>query len=492
MPLIEMLRAAALRHAAKPALICRERVVTYAELDQRAEGIARGFRREGLLPGDRVAVQGTNTIETAELLLACFYAGLIATPVNVRLKPAEVAHILDHAQPKLCFTQTELAPVMQTALAEMQAPPPLRLEAPEGVDGDELPIPAGNAPALILYTSGTTARPKGVTHTIASIAAQARSLWPIGITESATLLITVPLMHASGLTCTLLPALAAGATAVLVPVFEPAALLDAIERHRCTWGLGLPAMMQFATKEQEERPRDVSSLRTWIAGGDAVPVTLQDRFARAFGIPLIEGYAMSECVVITCNPPDAIRHGSMGKACSGVELRVLDFSGRPVADGVVGELAVRSQALFYEYWNDPASTASALVDGWLLTGDLVHRDTEGYIWFEGRRKEVIIRGGSNISPQEVEESLYRHPAVMEVGVIGLPCDIYGERPVACVSLRPGRAVTESELKEFVRQRLADYKVPERIVFLNELPKGITGKVQRRALKEMAQANSPGV
>jgi acyl-CoA synthetase (AMP-forming)/AMP-acid ligase II len=282
-------------------------------------------------------------------------------------------------------------------------------------------------------------------------------------------------MHASGLTVSTLPALVCGATTVLIAAFDAAAVLDAVERHGCTWGLGLPTMMQFITKEQEEHPRNVSTLRNWLGGGDAVPVALQDRFARVFGIPLQECYAMSESVVLTWSRPEAIRQGSMGQAACGVELRVLD----------TGELAVRSPSLFHSYWLDPESTRAAFVDGWFVTGDLMRLDADGYLWFEGRRKEVIIRGGSNISPQEVEEAVYRHPAVMEVGVIGVPCEVYGQRVVACVSIRAGQSATESEIQEFARLYLADYKVPERIVFLSELPKGATGKVQRRALKEMA-------
>jgi long-chain acyl-CoA synthetase len=184
---------------------------------------------------------------------------------------------------------------------------------------------------------------------------------------------------------------------------------------------------------------------------------------------------------------DAIRTGSLGTPAEDVRIRVVDLSGHPVPDGQSGDLEVHSPCNFLEYWNDEPATAAALRDGWLLTGDLGWRDAEGYFWFAGRRKEVIIRGGSNISPQEVEEALYRHPAVMEAGVIGMPDPVYNEQVVACVSLREGRTVGETELIEFARAQLADYKLPTRIVFLPALPKGITGKVQRRALKEMAAA-----
>jgi long-chain acyl-CoA synthetase len=172
-------------------------------------------------------------------------------------------------------------------------------------------------------------------------------------------------------------------------------------------------------------------------------------------------------------------------------VRVLDFEGAPVPEGETGELWVHSPANFIGYWNDPAATDAALVDGWLRTGDLVRRNADGFLWFDGRCKEIIIRCGSNISPQEVEEALYQHPAVMEAGVIGVPDEVLGERVVACVTLRDGRAAEEQELIDFARERLADYKVPERIVFLREMPKGATGKVHRRTLKEMGAAAGAG-
>jgi long-chain acyl-CoA synthetase len=480
MNLIDLLRDAARRFPDKPALICLDRSITYQELHRAAQGIARWFIREGLQPGDRVAVHGTNTIETAELLLACFHAGLIAVPVNVRLKSPEIAYIINHSEPRMCFTQPALAPAMEGARAEAPGMPMVYTQPPEPIDGPDLPAPAGGTLAVIMYTSGTTARPKGVTHTHDTLTGSARAMWPTGVNHSATLIVATPMMHATGMNCTTFPGLMAGATVVLIPAFDPGLVLDAIERHRCTFGLGLPAMMQLVAKEQEEKPRDVSSLKTWLAGGDSVPVSLQERFGRLFGIPLQEGYAMTESVIIAWNRPDAVRNGSIGTAADGVELRV---------ELETGELAVRSPSVFVGYWKDPEATANTLVDGWLMTGDLVRCDPDGYIWFQGRRKEVIIRGGSNISPQEVEEALYRHPAVMEVGVIGVPDQCYGECVVACVSLRAGKSASEEELKQFARARLADYKVPDRIEFLSELPKGITGKVQRRALKEMAAART---
>jgi long-chain acyl-CoA synthetase len=221
-----------------------------------------------------------------------------------------------------------------------------------------------------------------------------------------------------------------------------------------------------------------------------VPVVLQDRVRDLLGAAVIEGLAQTETGPTILNPLGAPRPGSLGVRIAGVELRIADVMGRDVAAGDVGELLVRSPAVCAGYWENPSATADALRGGWFHTGDLASRDEDGYYWFRGRLKEIIIRGGSNISPQEVEEALYTHPAVLEAGVIGLPHDIWGEVVVAVVALRDGMQATEDELRVHARQLLADYKVPERIHFLAALPKGATGKVQRKALKDMLLAIRP--
>jgi long-chain acyl-CoA synthetase len=248
-------------------------------------------------------------------------------------------------------------------------------------------------------------------------------------------------------------------------------------------------MVQALIEEQARKPRQVRSLVNFLAAGDSVPVSLQERFHALFGTPVREAWGMTEAVPSTGNPAGAIHPGSLGKAIQGVEIRVVDAEGADVSEGQIGEIAVRSPARFAGYWDDPAATFEAVRDGWLYTGDLARRDADGYLWFEGRKKEIIVREGVNISPQEVEEAIYSHPAVLEVAVIGTPDPVgaRGERVLAFVSLREGLVVDERELRDHARQLLADIKVPETFVFRSGLPKGITGKVQRRALKEMLLA-----
>ena len=279
--------------------------------------------------------------------------------------------------------------------------------------------------------------------------------------------------------------LSCGGTVVLLSAFDAPAALDLIERWRCSYFVILPAMLRFLVEEQGRRPRDVRCVRLCLAGGDTVPVTLQERFRALFGVPVRELFGMTETVPVTCIREDAPRTGSIGPALDLVDARVADLSGKVVADGQVGELQVQSPANCVGYWDDPQATAAAFDDGWLRTGDLARRDADGFFWFEGRVKQIIIRGGSNISPQEVEEALYHHPAVLEAGVIGMPDPVHGEKVIAFVALREGLTAGEQELRDLVRSRIADYKTPERIIFLPVLPKGLTGKVQRRALKDLA-------
>jgi long-chain acyl-CoA synthetase len=281
-----------------------------------------------------------------------------------------------------------------------------------------------------------------------------------------------------------LSAIRLGQPAVLLPAFDPAAALDAIERFRCTFALGLPALLQFVVEEQVRSPRNTNSLRAVCAGGDRVPVDLQKRFAAACGAPLSEGFGLSETYPVCSNPLHAARPGSMGLPCRGAEVRIVDGADQDLPEGTTGEMVVRSPANCIGYWNDPSATEALLRAGWLHTGDLASRDREGYLWFQGRRKEIIVHAGSNISPQEVEEVLYQHPGVLEAGVTGTPDPVYGERVVAFVSLRNGTALGEKELREHLRTWLADFKVPERIFFTPELPKGATGKVHRLSLKSM--------
>jgi long-chain acyl-CoA synthetase len=482
MNLGELLRSRADRAPHSTALICGDRTISFAELDTATDSLAAWFRSEGLESGDRVALQWPNAIEAVQVYFAAFKAGLIAVPINLRLKPAEIAWVVQNSGASLCFTPPALADAMRQTGVRVLTELPAGGAAPA-----TLPPVDDESPALILYTSGSTGRPKGAVHSQRSLLVTGELCTQGfedafgGVTKPRALLMT-PLMHASGL-YVLLGSIRLGEPCVLLPTFDPAAALDTLERFRCTLTLALPAMMQFILAEQVRQPRDLSSLRVIFAGGDSVPVALQERVRDVMGVGMAEGLAQTETGPSMVNPLTAPRLGSLGVVYRGVEVRIVDADGHPVPDSEPGELLVRSPAVCSAYWKNPEGTAEALCGGWFRTGDLVSRDADGYYWFRGRLKEIIIRGGSNISPQEVEEALYTHPSVLEAGVVGLPHDVWGEMVVAVVALREAAICGEEDIRDHARQTLADYKVPERVYFLPVLPKGATGKVHRQALKD---------
>jgi long-chain acyl-CoA synthetase len=431
-----------------------------------------------------VAFYWSNSIETVTLFFGSWKAGLIVVPINVRLKAAELAYVLGHSEPSICFVQPELAAVAHQALEIGGSKTPVQTSLPELVSDLSGTLPEVNESdtSVILYTSGTTARPKGVAHTHRSLLGGARLMLAMIGDAGAVSMATTQMAHASGLICLLLPSILDGKTTVLMPSFDPSAALDNIERFGVTYTGALPAMATLMMQEQQHRPRNVRSLKTFAGGGDSVPIALQDEFAAIFGLPILELLAMTESCPMCWNPADDLKPGTVGKARAGVEFRIVGLDG---AEGKAGELVVRSPANFREYWRDAESTAAVLSNGWLHTGDLVQQDAEGYLQFTGRLKHIIIRGGSNIAPPEVEEAFYHHPAVREAAVAGLPDPLYGQKVAAFVVLREGFSADENELCDFARERLADYKVPEVIRFLPELPKGLTGKVDRRKLAELA-------
>lgn len=470
------------------ALLCGDRALTYAELHASSDALAHWLLNEGLRPGDRIAIQWPNAIEVVQLFFAAFKAGLIAVPINLRLKPAEIAYVMQDAGAAICFAHPRLAEATRASGVRTLTELPV-CDAPVAFANASMDP---STPALILYTSGSTGRPKGAVISQSALVATGEQCAQVVERFESGLkargLLMTPLMHSSGL-FVLLASFQRGESCVLLPAFDPGAVLDAIARYRCSTTLSLPAMMQFVLEEQARQPRDVSSLRVIFAGGDSVPVPLQERARQLLGCIMVEGLAQTETGPTISNPPVNPKPGSLGIISPGVEVSLVDFvTRRPVADDEPGELLVKGPAVCSGYWQNDEATRQAFEDGWFRTGDLVSRDADGFYWFRGRLKEIIIRGGSNISPQEVEEALYSHPDVLEVAVVGLPDPVWGEIVVAAVTPRPGRDVSESELRAHAGQTLADYKVPERVIITMELPKTATGKVHRKAVRDALTAS----
>jgi len=471
---------------------------SYAEGDALTDKIAHGLRGQGVEPGDRVAMLLANCPELIFCYFACFKIGAVAVPLNTRFQIAELVYALNHSGAKILIGQSDLvAPLIAT-----------RSEVPglERIFVTKDPLPntesysvlihdkpttlsavAQNQLAVLLYTSGTTARPKGVMHTHATLRRQSQNyLVTLGEAVFAQVLIFLPLCHIAGLSLLMLTTTAAAGTVTLQPGFDPTAALRAIGENRITYTGGLPVMVNAMINCPDAGKFDLSSLLVFSAGGDCVPMELQNRFKKLFGIDVDELCGMTE--ILYANQPYHLgerRPGSVGKPFGDVRIRLKDANGRDVPPGEVGEIVAYSGAVTLGYWNDPQNTAAALKDGGMHTGDLGRFDADGYLWFAGRAKDIIIRGGSNISPGEVEDALYTHPAVYEAGVVGVPCSELGQRVRAYVTLKPGAQATDKELMDWAAKSIASYKVPESIHFMTALPKGLTGKVLRKALREDA-------
>jgi long-chain acyl-CoA synthetase len=487
--LTSVLRQAAADHPDRPAVRMDGLVLSYSELLDAARRVASLLASYGVAPGDRVGVMLPNVPAFPIAYYGALAAGGIVVPMNPLLKSREVAYYLGDSGAKVVFAWHAAAGEAAKGAAEAGArvvevtEPLLTLAgqdpapaAADRADGDD---------AVILYTSGTTGRPKGAELTHANLTRNAE-LTATTLLKSGTddvVMGCLPLFHVFGLTCGLNATVAAGGTLTVLPRFDPGKALEIIERDRVTIFEGVPTMYAAMLHHAGERP-DVSSLRLCVSGGAAMPVEVLRGFEEAFGCIILEGYGLSETSpVASFNHPDKVRKpGSIGTPIAGVEMRLIDADGADVPAGEVGEIAIRGHNVMKGYWGNPDATAEAITDGWFRTGDLAKVDEDGYYYIVDRKKDLIIRGGYNVYPREVEEVLYEHPAVAEVAVIGIPHDELGEDVGAAVKLKPGATATPADLRAFARDRVAAYKYPRHVWIVDDLPKGPTGKILRREVQ----------
>ena len=488
-------------HPYHTALVFGERHWSYRELDDITERLARSLATAGILAGDRVAFLLPNCPELVFMYLACFKLSAVAVPLNVRLTGSELSYVLNHSGGRLVVSHADLYPALEAVRGKLPEvgryyivggtewtdtkPFSHLLDGEPG--GGDWSEGADGAPAAILYTSGTTARPKGVTHTHHSLSHTIRNFAQAsGLNSGDVVCGMLPMAHIFGFTLQMLTPLSVGGTVVIIPRFEPGLVLETATAHRATHLYGLPVMFNALIHYPGTAGFDLTTLHYCLAGGDALPRAVNDRMRELFGAEIHEGCGMTEVIPYALNRPGMEnRVGSLGRPSVGMLLRLVDDKDADVAPGQSGEVLVKSEALMAGYWRDPGATAAAIRDGWLHTGDVARADADGYYWFVGRSKEIIVRGGSNISPMEVETALYSHSAVREAAVVGVPDPELGETVRAFVAFKDGYTTTEEALKQHVAQHIAGYKVPESIIFLEELPKGLTGKVQRRALRAWA-------
>src|SRR4051794_17580882 len=482
-------------HGDRPALKLDDTVVTYAQLDEGSARVAAMLAEKGVEPGDRVGVMLPNVPYFAVVYYGVLRAGGAVVPMNPLLKGREVQFYLEDPGAKVLFAWGDFEDAArkgaEEAGAELIVVKPGEFE--QLVAGyepkSEVAERDGNDTAVLLYTSGTTGTPKGAELTHENLRKNceisARNL--AQATEDDVLLGALPLFHSFGQTCGLNAAVSGGACLSMIPRFDPVKALEIIQRDRVTVFEGVPTMYHAILNVSDRENYDVSSLRLCISGGSAMPVEVMRGFEKAFDCKVLEGYGLSETSpVASFNHPDRDRKpGSIGTPIQGVEMRVVDDDGDEVAQGGIGEIAIRGHNVMKGYWNRPDATADVLDDdGWFRTGDMATVDDDGYFFIVDRKKDMIIRGGYNVYPREIEEVLYEHPAVSEAAVVGVPDEAMGEEVGAAVVLN-GEAGAD-DIRAFVRERVAAYKYPRVIWFLDELPKGPTGKILKREIKPPAE------
>lgn len=495
MTLNEALDAQGARAPNDRALVDDRESVTWAELRERARRCAAFLKELDFQPGERIGLHALNSIELAATTLACWQVGLVTLMLAPSSKGPELAQELSMSGAVAYLGDDDLCPVGEPMLARC---PSLRLSLllKRGARGSEIvarfpsavpPAPVMCAPppdlAAILFSSGTTGVPKGVMHTHTTLGAMGEAEWGLGITMRQVVFLVAPLGYITSL-FVLAQCLTRGFTAILQQRFDPDLLLDAVARHRCTVVYALsPSAAQLVVLAQQARPRDVSSCLYWPVGGDGAPAPLLESWPAHFGQQLLQGLSLTECFPALGQPLGANRRGSIGVPWPGLQVRLINDTGLDCAPSEVGEMQFRAPWLFAGYWNDPQTTAAVMQDGWFRSGDLAHRDADGYFWFRGRLKQIITCDAEKISPQYVESALLEHPDVVEAGVVGKPDAQHGELPVAFVHLRPGTTVDAAALRDFVAARVEDCGVPAEIIFIEALPRGRTGKVDRRRLRD---------
>jgi long-chain acyl-CoA synthetase len=488
----------AARDGAAPAVRLGDTTLTYDELIDRSARLATLLLEHGLERGDRVGVMLPNVPEFPIAYYGVLWAGGIAVPMNVLLKRREIAFYLEDSGAKMLFAWHGFLNEARDGAAE--AGTELIGVEPEAfaatLDGlqptTEIVDTDAEDTAVILYTSGTTGKPKGaeLSHRNLDENSEIISRTTLRIDAGDVVLGALPLFHTFGQTVAMNASMRVGAVLTLVPKFDPGEALATIARDRVTHFYGVPTMYGALLHHPEREKYDASTLRLCKTGGASMPVEVLHGFEKAFDTELIEGYGLSETspVASSGHPGQVRKPGSIGTPIEKVEMRIVDEAGAEVPRGEVGEIVIRGHNIMKGYWNRPDATAEAIRDGWFHSGDLGREDEDGFFFVVDRKKDMIIRGGYNVYPREVEELLYEHPQIREAAVLGVPHPEWGEEVGAAVVLEPGEELAPEEISAWVRERIAAYKYPRVVWFLEELPKGPTGKIVKREIEVPAQVS----
>jgi long-chain acyl-CoA synthetase len=491
--LATILTRSAAEHGDRTAFKLDDVELTYSVLDGSSARIAALLKSKGLQTGDRVGLMLPNVPYFPAIYYGILRAGGVVVPMNVLLKGREVKFYLSDSGAKLLFAWHDFGEAAKAGASEAGAeavlvkPGEFEQLVMEHEPDTELAERSGDDTAVILYTSGTTGTPKGAELTHSNLRRNCTvTQTTLGeFSHEDVLLGALPLFHSFGQTCTMNSAVAVGACVTMLPRFDPEKALEIIERDRVTVFQGVPTMYNAMLHADAADSVDASCLRLCMSGGAAIPVELIRGFEDKFGCVILEGYGLSETSpVASFNHPDRERKpGSIGTPIDGVEMQVWDDDGNEVPQGEVGEIVIRGHNVMKGYWGRAEATEEAIDEaGWFRTGDMAKVDEDGYFFIVDRKKDLIIRGGYNVYPREIEEVLYEHPAIQEAAVLGVPDESLGEEVGAAVVLKKGESLDADEIKAYVKEQVAAYKYPRKVWFEDELPKGPTGKILKREIE----------
>jgi long-chain acyl-CoA synthetase len=479
------------KHARKVAIFWAEREISYAELLAQSQRIGAHLQnRLGVKPGDRVALWLKNCPEFVASVFGILHAGAVVVPVNNFLKPAEVAYILNDGGIDVVITDAELGAHAAALKASRSSLQFMQIEEISALDGSLALRPLSREEkdlAVIIYTSGTTGKPKGAMLSHGNLLHNVESCRQVlAMVEDDSFAVILPMFHTYMMTVGIFLPFTVGGSIVLVKSLNPPrAALQEIFSRRATILPAVPSFYRMLLGAQLPTPQPI---RIFISGSAPLPMQTLKEFEEKFRVPLIEGYGLSEASPVVSKNPLKGEHkpGSIGIPVANVEMSIQDDSGKMLGTGETGEICVRGGNVMQGYWNQPEETAKVFRNGWLLTGDVGHRDADGYYYITDRKKDMLIVNGINVYPREIEEVIYHFPGVKEAAVIGVPDARRGEQPQAFVAPAEGQTIDEKALLQFIRGKLADYKTPKQVVVMATLPKNATGKILKTELRKMAR------
>jgi long-chain acyl-CoA synthetase len=496
--LVEFLKIRAEKYSEKPLLFGEETTISYRAFDELTDRIADGLEKIGVTSGDHIAVLHPNSVQTLLSYYSIIKVGGVVIPVNTIYTPREIKFILNHSEAKAIILHEVFLPTIEKIKKEIPLVRHLIVRETrgtlEGAIGKSAGFPLSRIktrnfhpddPAIIFYTSGTTGKPKGVILTHRNFCFGGPNIAQnYGLKENDITIAVLPLVHVFCIASPFFGSLSSGGSVVVLERFKTELVFEAIAKYKVTWFPGVPTMFNYLLNGVEETKHDLSSLRMGLSGGASLPVEVLREWEDKFKADIIEVYGLTESAgLVTANPVYGTRKpGSIGITVSGVTAKVVDKQENELRPKEVGELIFKGPNATRGYFNLPDETREKIKDGWVHTGDHAWRDEEGYFYIVGREKELIISGGYNIYPREIEEVLHTYAGVNEAAVIGVPDPGKGEVPKAFVTLKQGVKVTEEEIEEYCRKNLAPYKVPK-ITFMVELPKNPTGKIMKNELSK---------